>query len=309
MLLNRVMLGFNAAANYVHEKYGEYYNVKWIPSTYAFANYRFSNNSIIFINFEYTQTLNDLSRLTPLTVRQNEIQYVSGNPDLKLRETFGWVLGYNWQINSMFSVAPYFDLRHYDNTVVECWNNSFIDNIPQSVKTYINNGDYNQYILAANINGQFLDNSLGVYLRPSMNWYRHTGIHDFNTSHFEITASVDYNISHWNFGISYSTKQYSCNTLGSIHSSPQQYSLNVGYSWKDLYVDLALNNIFNGSYNNGTTDIKTPNYSYMLNDYGTWNHRNICIGLTYSIPYGRRKLQQSDEVSASGFTITSGVLE
>jgi hypothetical protein len=284
-----------------------YINGKTMDDSYPFTHinvqYAPGQKHSVSFWFQYATFSPDATMKNPNVIRQSELMYISGNPDLKCSRNTSANINYTWLPNNMWQLSAYITLFRIANRQIAVYTPEGPDG--SMLKKYQNDGDYNHGQIGANLTGKFLDGKLSFSVAPRLLLYRTTGSNSI--SHFPFTASVnaDYYLGNFYFNAYYdSGTSYVDGENAYLRKMPMSYSLGAGWSSHGWNIQLSLVNISQSSWKLSEDTLTTRWYDSSMTQFGSDYHRRISLSVTYTFNYGR-KVSQSGELSGEKSISTS----
>lgn len=291
--------GYAFESNYINGKTKD----DSYPFTHLNVQYAPGQKHSVSFWFQYATFSPDATMKNPNVIRQSELMYISGNPDLKCSRNTSANISYTWLPNNMWQLSAYITLFRIANRQIAVYTPEGPDG--SMLKKYQNDGDYNHGQIGANLTGKFLDGKLSFSVAPRLLLYRTTGSNSI--SHFPFTASVnaDYYLGNFYFNAYYdSGTSYVDGENAYLRKMPMSYSLGAGWSSHGWNIQLSLVNIFQSSWKLSEDTLTTRWYDSSMTQFGSDYHRRISLSVTYTFNYGR-KVNQSGELSGEKSISTS----
>ena len=236
-----------------------------------------------------------------LIIRQTELKWIEGNPELKTSNylsgdlSFSWMplswLGFNANVNaSMDSNRSYIAYRsggtEYDGIIGSYINGKTINTI----------GSFSGFIFKL-FNGS-------VQLRTDVDYQFHRLLNGHHISRVRPQISADWYVSDFSIDIAtYGPEKYPINGGTGVGKSGWQYWMGVSYGNGRLICGLTLNNIFSKYRFSQTYSSNGPYHDQRLQ----WDRgRHVSINVTYYFDYGKKVSPNIDIQSISN--IDSSIL-
>lgn len=243
------------------------------------------------------------SNSSDVIIRQNELEWLAGNPSLK--NTSSWTTGvdFTWipKQNLYFSIGinPSIDRNEFITVFAAA---------PQEkggvVKTYANGKPTTGFTGSTAINWKLFDNNLSLSFDPNYHYYKVGGAYAATLFNFRPRASANYTFKNTAFGISYSAgEKYFTNSGMMRMTTSEAWNFSFTYGNGDLYLRLAVNDIFHKYYRQ-STEINAGVYSRYEINHSVG--RNLRLTLTYTFGYGK-KVDRNINISGPS-AVQSGVL-
>ena len=273
------------------------------PFTHINVQYAPNQKHSISLWFQYATFSPDATMKNPNIIRQSELMYISGNPDLRCSRNTSANISYTWLPNNTWQLSAYATMFRIANRQIAVYIPDGPDGL--MLKKYQNDGDYNHGQIGANLTGKFLDGKLSFSVAPRFLLYRTTGSNSI--SHFPFTASVnaDYYLGNFYFNAYYdSGTSYVDGENAYLRKMPMSYSAGAGWSSHGWNIQLALVNLFQPLWKLSKDTLTTRWYESSVTQFGSDYHRRISLSVTYTFNYGR-KVSQSGELSGEKNISTS----
>ncbi len=273
------------------------------PFTHINVQYAPNQKHSISLWFQYATFSPDAAMKNPNIMRQSELMYISGNPDLRCSRNTSANISYTWLPKNTWQLSAYATMFRIANRQIAV----YTPDGPKGsmLKKYQNDGDYNHGQIGASLTGKFLDGSLSFSVAPRLLLYRTTGSN--SVSHFPFTASlnVDYYLGNFYFNAYYdSGTSYVDGENAYLRKMPMSYSAGAGWSLHGWNIQLSSVNIFQSSWKLSKDMLTTNWYDSSVTQFGSDYHRRISLSVTYTFNYGR-KVSQSGELSGEKSISTS----
>lgn len=291
--------GYAFESNYIN---GKTMNDSY-PFTHINVQYAPNQKHSVSVWFQYATFSPDATMKNPNVIRQSELMYISGNPDLRCSRNTSANISYTWLPGNMWQLSAYATMFRIANRQIAVYTPEGPDG--SMLKKYQNDGDYNHGQIGANLTGKLLDGRLSFSVAPRLLLYRTTGSNSI--SHFPFTASVnvDYYLGNFYFNAYYdSGTSYADGENAYLRKMPMSYSAGAGWSSHGWNIGLSLVNIFQSSWKLSEDTLTTRWYDSYMTLLGSDFHRRISLSVTYTFNYGR-KVNQSEELSGEKSISTS----
>ena len=291
--------GYAFESNYINGKtmYDNY------PFTHINVQYAPNEKHSISLWFQFATFSPDATMKNPNIMRQSELMYISGNPDLRCSRNTSANVSYTWLPNNTWQMSAYATMFRIADRQIAIYTPDGPDGA--ILKKYQNDGNYNHGQIGASLTGKFLDGSLSFSVAPRLLLYRITGSNSI--SHFPFMASVnaDYYLGNFYFNAYYdSGTSYVDGENAYLRKMPMSYSAGVGWSSHGWNIQLSLVNVFQSSWKLSEDRLTTLWYDSSMTQFGSDYHRRISLSVTYTFNYGR-KVSRSGELSGEKNISTS----
>lgn len=291
--------GYAFESNYINGKtmYDNY------PFTHINVQYAPNEKHSISLWFQFATFSPDATMKNPNIMRQSELIYISGNPDLRCSRNTSANVSYTWLPNNTWQMSAYATMFRIADRQIAIYTPDGPDGA--ILKKYQNDGNYNHGQIGASLTGKFLDGSLSFSVAPRLLLYRITGSNSI--SHFPFMASVnaDYYLGNFYFNAYYdSGTSYVDGENAYLRKIPMSYSAGAGWSSHGWNIQLSLVNVFQSSWKLSEDTLTSRWYDSSMTQFGSDYHRRISLSVTYTFNYGR-KVSRSGELSGEKNISTS----
>ena len=287
-----------------------YINGKTMKDSYPFTHiniqYAPNRKHSISLWFQYATFSPDATMKNPNIIRQSELMYISGNPDLRCSRNTSANISYTWLPNNKWQMSAYATVFRIADRQIAVYTPD--GPLGAMMKKYQNDGDYNHGQIGADLTGKFLDGRLSFSVAPRLLLYKTTGSNSM--SHFPFTASVnaDYYLGKFFFNVYYdSGTSYVDGENAYLRKMPMSYSAGAGWSSHGWNIQVSSVNLFQSSWRFSEDTLTTRWYDSDVTRFGPECHRRISLSVTYTFNYGR-KVDRSGELS-DGKNISTSILK
>ncbi len=284
-----------------------YINGKTMDDSYPFThiNVQYAPNQkhSISLWFQYATFSPDAAMKNPNIMRQSELMYISGNPDLKCSRNTSANISYTWLPNNMWQLSAYATMFRIANRQIAVYTPDAPDG--SMLRKYQNDGDYNHGQIGASLTGKFLGGRLSFSVAPRLLLYKTTGSNGISHCPFTASLNVDYYLGNIYFNAYYdSGTSYVDGENAYLRKMPMNYSAGAGWSSHGWNIQLSLVNLFRSSWKLSEDTLTTRWYDSSMTQFGSEYHRRISLAVTYTFNYGK-KVRQSGELSGEKSISTS----
>lgn len=273
------------------------------PFTHINVQYAPNQKNQISMWFQYATFSPDATMKNPNIIRQSELMYISGNPDLKCSRNTVANISYTWLPSNRWQMSAYATMFRITNRQIAVYTPDSPDET--MLKKYQNDGDYNHGQLGASLTGKFFDEKFSVAVSPRLLIYNTTG--SYSMSHFPFTANIVVNYYLGNFffnGFWDSGWSYVDGDNGYLRKMPMSSSISAGWASRGWNIRLSLVNPLQSSWNLSKDTLTTRWYDSCVTQFGSDYHRCISLAVVYTFNYGK-KVNQSGELSGDKNISTS----
>lgn len=229
-------------------------------------------------------------------MKDNEILYITGNPDLENSRHGEFRAGYTWLPSNVFNVNAY---GHYEG-----WYDRYtVAYLPYEdgnalLRSYINDGDFHQCSFGVSFNYKILGGDMSFNVNPELNYYKSTGIYVRDVTSGSLRAGVMYNRGNCYFSSDYNMRVKELqNNSNLLVRGRDNYRFIAGWSNGDLNIRFTASNIFSKGWLRSTSDFRSPLYSEIRHSYASTYHPSVSLSVTYTFGYGK-KIKRDNEVGA-----------
>jgi len=264
------------------------------PSAHIQAGWSPNRKNRLSLFGQFASFTPELSEKTPDVLKQNELMYATGNPNLKNYRVYELSLGYTWIPVKNFGANIYARYEGYHNRLKTVY--SEYDGGRAVLRSYINNGNSNKVLAGISFNWGLLDRNLMLAASPQWEYYSVTGINSCHLGAISFNASASYYLGDFYFEARYKhrVKKLDVSTRV-VERGRNQYSLVAGWGNGKLNFRLTASNMFNKGWLRYTRDFSSPVYSESRSVFAPTCHPVINISVLYTISYGK-KVKRGNEV-------------
>ncbi len=274
-------------------------NGKRVNDLYPFihSNIQYTPNShnTFDLWFQYAAFSPDASMKNPNTIRQNELLYISGNPELKCARHISANVSYTFFPGNHLQLSYFASFFRITDRQIPI----FTPDGPGGLmlKHYENNGAYNHGQTGARLTLKLFNNSLAVTLAPRLLLYRTTGSNRVTHCPFTCSVNADYYIRRFYFNIFWNSRSsYVDGETCFLRKMPTEYSIGAGWSNGSLNIRLSAINMLRSSWKMSDDTLVSKWYDCKITKSGIEFHRRIALTITYTLSYGKR-VNPTDEIT------------
>ena len=284
-----------------------YINGKTMDDRYPFTHinlqYAPNQRNSISLWFQYATFSPDATMKNPNIIRQSELMYISGNPDLKCSRNTSANISYTWLPSNKWQLSAFATMFLISNRQIAVYTPDGPDGM--MLKKYQNDGDYNHGQIGANLTGKFIDGRLSISVSPRMLLYKTTGSNSISYYPFSASLNVNYYLGRFFFNGYYDTgSSYVDGENAFLRKMPMSYSVSAGWASRGWNIQLSVINPFQSSWKLSEDTLTTRWYDNKMTQFGSDYHRRISLTVTYTFNYGK-KVSQSGELSGEKNISTS----
>lgn len=276
------------------------------PFTHVNVRYSLNSKNMFSAYFQYASSTPGITEKASDILQENELMYISGNPNLKNSRHTTVNLSYTWMPSNRFSLSAYGRFFGLYDRMFRAY--SHYNNGSALIRNWINDGDYLSGTVGVAVNWKLMNGNLQLYANPELYLNKITGSCPLTYNPFKLSLQAVYYLDKVYFQAWYETPQkglrFNTNT---IYSNRNFYSLTAGWSDSDWNISLSAYNFFNKGWENSTWKFNTPLYSEVRTNYGNYYHPRINLAVTYTFGYGK-KVQRGNEVGEQSGA-SSGIMK
>lgn len=249
----------------------------------------------------------NVSHRSPDIIKRTEIEWITGNPELKNYFNNNIMLTAQYSLSRLLSLGVSLQYSLCRNTATYGWDTATdTEGRPVMIQSYMNSGSFHTLTPTVNFTGRFLKRSLMATLRVQPAFYRFTGPQQFDKSTFTWNAGVTYYKSRFTIGAKYASGSRLYTSFMST-VMPQSYNIFAGYSYKNLIVRVYAINFLSDTWKGARNVTHGAIFYNRLQNYYPAAHRNFMLSVTYSLSYGKKV--NADEALKRVESTQSGLLK
>ena len=258
------------------------------------AAYSSTNRHSIRAFFHFGANYPGASDKTPNILQQNELLYITGNPNLGLSRQVTLNLQYNWTPSNNISTsffAQYFGEYNLFVPVFSQYNEG-----KALLKSYEADSDYNRTQIGFSFNYKLLEGKLQLSAQPSLTLFRMTGLYDISKNPFYVNASASYYLNKFYFQVAYQTTYKTVQgNRAAYYSDRDFYQVLAGWSHSGWNIRLSGMNLLRTDWLAASQSFNSPLYCESKLIGGNNFHRRINVSITYTFNYGK-KVKEGNEI-------------
>lgn len=268
------------------------------PFTHINLQYAPNQKHSIGIWLQYAAFSPDAAMKNPNMIQQNELLYISGNPDLHCSKHIASNLSYTFLPGNMWQLSVYATMFRIMNRQAPLY-------LPEApggllVKKYFNDGDYNHGQVGARFSGKFLSGKLAASVAPRLLLYHTTGTNSISRYPFCISANIDYYAGAFFFNIYWgSTSSYVDGETCYYRKLPGEYSASAGWAKNGWNIQISAADIFRSSWIISDDTFQSRWFDSQITQFGADYHRRVSLSVSYTFNYGR-KVNTANELRDNG---------
>lgn len=269
---------------------------RWSPYGRFRTDYTLNGSNSFLLYGEWSRTGVLSANTTGVIRREDELMWSQGNPDLRAREEKWGMLSYTFMPRGNLSLGVNIVYRDISNgQVAEFLTVPGHDGV---VRTY--SGDSRERELSCNVSATLGLFNRSLILSGTLSAWRQRCSGLFSGTDHYASGSVSARWSRRNVsaGLMYRSPGRSIfQQQGYRTRTPDAYSLDVTYSWRELKVELMSANWFGDGMSRRSCG--SAHYSSTGSEWLRSYSRILSLAVSYTFPYGK-KVQRGDEFSAEG---------
>ena len=292
---NRLNINANTSLQWEENRINDQSVRKLYPLVNLSAGFSPSSKHSFRTFFHYGANYPGQSVKTPNVLQQNELMYITGNPDIGLSRQFNCELSYNWIPDNNFSsslFASYFGELNLYVPVFAYYNDG-----KALLRKYDVDARYHRFRIGASLNYKMLDGKLQIAWSPSVTIYRMLGYYDLYKAPFYCNASATYYCGDFYFQTAYQTKFRTIQGNRAVYYEDRDFwQLRAGWSKNNLNIRLTARNLFHNDWRTSVETLDSPLYSEVRYSEGINFHQRINLSITYTLNYGKKVTKRGNEV-------------
>lgn len=292
----RLRLTAMAGAYFLYMKEnGNTHTNDWKPSLYLRLDYSLNEKNSFALSGCWYSSPELHGTTSDVTLRENELLWERGNPNLKSNNNKWCQLRYNCIPNDKFSLtaaAYYYDYKHlpvYDYSIQDGYDGIVrsysSDNREQQINTWVSAG-IRLFNRALTLNG---------YVRICHQ--RISGLLDRKGTFIDAMISAGWYYKNFSAHVYYNTPSTTMFRQQGVETRQSDtYGLDCSYSIGEFRASFQFSNWF--SQGNIRSIFNGQHYSSVADSWYRSHSRSIALTLSYTFPYGK-KIERGDEFDAS----------
>ena len=284
--LPNTMLEISAGANIEYWKTGDYaWNYACTPIASFGGRWNWKNRLTLNANYSYTSQLPQADLISDATIRQSELLWLQGNPELKSPKYHHLTFSAFWKANKWFSMSLAANYDNVSHGAVE-WYNAAPKEMEGVVKTFIDGKPFDTFKLEPGIYLNFLSNDLVFRLSPTWRYYKAREGDGIDLHDFHILGVAQYRIKNFSFYLSYITPRKEIGQGGLLNKRESDcFNISAGYGNGNLYINAELDNVFNTTSN---TKYQSNLGAYSSMETFRIPGRTFFVRISYFFKYGKQ---------------------
>lgn len=281
---------------YSEERLNGRKNGRWFPKSFIPVFVRINGRQSISGSFEYALGRSSASYMSPVLVRNDEINAIRGNEDLKDFNFYNVTAAYSNYFGDWLRMRINASFNYQDNVLVPRYTEEMTaSGVTMMVRDVFSHGSRTRANLRLTLTGQYFDSRLFVNMTIGGSYYRERSFRNRDKFAPDFNVGASWYMGDFRIGAFYSIPDRYYSAWGDS-KNPAYFYISGSWSWKDLYVDLRLSNPFRKSYVSGKSEYSSPDYSMNDTSLSFHYHQFVQLTVSYSLSYGKR-LDRRDEVN------------
>jgi hypothetical protein len=269
---------------------------RYNPKYFITASYLLNSKNKFNFSSEMYYISPTISQMGSNLQIQNQIDAITGNPNLKTEIVNSFRLNYQYFPIRNLSFTAYCTYNRNSRLNISSYDPIVFNTQNYMLRNLTNSGFRNsyQYGLAASV--RLLNNALSLRVGvDGISAIQHSEA-TYNITNINFDAQASYSFSNMYVTMAYQSKKTMMYNFGTT-VQPQYYNLIFGYVHKKFNFTFAAFSFFNSSYKGMTYNMIAKNRTTVQNSYTSDIHRSFLIGVAYTFSYGK-KLGKINEASA-----------
>ena len=279
-------------------------NTYVLPKFAALAEWYASNAFTSTASFNFSASGQRPSTTDDVMIRQSELLWLKGNPDLKPARTLKGQLSGTWMPADMINGNLTIDYtRYYNAAYLKV--TSAEKSIGGVITGYENSRPMDNVSISASINGNLFRRKLTISVAPSFSYQRACTYRVLELSRFNFRGNIAYRLGNCRFSVEYESPRKDIFYTGiSVTSDKDNWNFRFSYSNGNLYVSLAAMDIFH-KYSCHSVVENQPGYSMNFLEHSIG--RRLMLTLSYTFSFGKLKPMGGSDIQVESKS-KSGVL-
>lgn len=270
------------------------------PQINVYANYMPANRHMLSLSWNYGKDVPDASQKSPNMLRQDELMWYTGTPNLKDYKYMNSTLNYTWLPDNRWQMSATSGFFNFDDRCVTIYTPTAPDGT--MLRKYVNGGNYHVWMFNINATAKFFDGRLILSLIPQYWIYRTSGAYSYSIEDFIGRVQASYYLNNFYFVGSYSSRRKHPATQAEYRETvPEQYQLQVGWGNGAFNVNATAYNFLRRSWVSGMQTLRSDFYDYTRTVFSPAAHMRFSISATYTFGYGK-KVDRNNEVDKGAFS-------
>ncbi len=263
---------------------------------FVHANLRFTpdTRNALSAYFQFANNSPNIEMKVSDLLRDNEVMYITGNPQLGNSRHITLDLAYTWMPSNSFGLSAFSDF--FDQIDRQIIAYEPYDGGRALLRTYVNDGNYVRSTIGVAASLKLLADNLQLYVSPRQCFNRSTGMYDRSYNPFQVFCQVVYYVNKFYVRAYYQTPQKRMQPdAPEVSRTRAAYSVGAGWANSNWNIRFTAYNFLNTSWESADRYIESPFYKAHTSTSGTGSHARLNLSLTYTFGYGK-KVNRGNEV-------------
>lgn len=269
------------------------------PQINFFISYAPNGKHQVRGTFFFGKEIPSASQKSPNLLRQDELIYYCGNPDLKdytrinANASYVYIPSNSWQMS----------LDGFINIINDQCVPVYLPDATDGtmLRKYFNTGNMRNGCIRAGVTGRFLDGSLSVKIQPQLWIRRSKGEYAWHNNELACKIELQYFLGDIYFLAWYTTPRKFQTDNGAVVNDPSQYQFQAGWSHGAWNISAHAFNFFHSSWVERQESLSSKYFTYSRMVFGDGNHASYNLSVTYTFGYGK-KVKHDGEIGGAGST-------
>ncbi len=268
----------------------------FIPLFQLNSQYAFNKKHSVSISGMLNIRPVQASEKTPDIIRENELLYKTGNPNLKNIHIGKVTVDYTWLASNRFSLSAFTGWSREFNHIVPV----FLPDGPDGkmLRKPDNDGDFQDIYFGTTLTAKLMRNKLVIRATPQMWFEKVTGLYSDTNNYFTLSLNASYYLGKFYISAYYSpalTELVSQSLSAISVRRKSSYQLKVGWSNGKWNITAAAVNIFRRNWIDETSSLHSRWFDQYNTEYGAGSHQFVSLTASYTFGFGK-KVRRGDEV-------------
>lgn len=255
------------------------------PTVNISANYNPNKKLSLGLTTQFYAEAPEASQSTEAVIKQSELSWRAGNPNLKNLTSLDSYLYATWLTADWLSMNVGLGYTTTQNSLITLYTSANKE-MGGMIEAFTNARPIDNLRANYSITGDFLDDKLSVSLTPEWYFTKTRGAYATTFNYLSFSADAEYSFGDNRFHVWYEGPFKDIDMAG-MEKSWKQGCCNAEYTYGNgnIYLSFRVENIFN-EYNKRWERLNAQNYSFSKDMRETG--RTFAINLTYTFGYGKK---------------------
>lgn len=272
---------------------------EWNPRIGFSVEYRINDRNSAGVEGWWGNSHPQASTANEALVRDSELLWLQGNPDLRNTLFCLSSASYNYVPHNRFSLSA--SVQYEGNPHKQAFRFYTMPGYDGLIRQSVNSGSANSYSARISATFRMLDNSLILKAYGSASRVVLTGCDAQTMNALYGNVSVQYARNNWSAMLYYNTPRHNLHgwSNGYRSSIKSVYGANISYGIGNFKGTLEFRNWFSG---NGYEEIsfRSPLYSESTRNWSWYASRNLLVSLSYTFNYGKKVSNNNEQHGGGG---------